>query len=106
MGPTEKLVLDQLRLLISERLPLHQMILFGSRARGDADPDSDLDLLVVLDAPADRFAREAVSDCAWETGLDHGLVIVPIVVSRDDWERGPERYSLLAEAIRAEGVPV
>ncbi len=39
-------------------------------------------------------------------GLEHGMVIVPIVVGRDEWERGPERYSLLAEAIRSEGVPV
>ncbi len=106
MGATEKAVLERLKLLISERLPLHQMVLFGSRARGDAEPDSDFDLLVVLDCPADRSARETVSDCAWETGLEHGMVIVPIVVSRDEWERGPERYSLLAEAIRAEGVPV
>ena len=106
MGTTEKAVLDKLKLVISERLPLHQMILFGSRARGDADPDSDLDVLVVLDGPANRAARETVSDCAWEAGLDHGMVIVPIVVSRDEWERGPERYSLLAEVIRAEGVPI
>jgi predicted nucleotidyltransferase len=102
----EKAILERLKFLVSERLSLHQMILFGSRARGDADPDSDLDVLVVLDGPADRSARETVSDCAWETGLEHGIVIVPIVVSRDEWERGPERYSLLAEAIRAEGVPV
>ena len=106
MGAAEKAVLERLKLLISERLPLYQMVLFGSRARGDAEPDSDFDLLVVLDGPADRSARETVSDCAWETGLEHGMVIVPIVVSRDEWERGPERYSLLAEAIRAEGVPV
>ncbi len=106
MGATEKAVLERLKLLISERLPLHQMVLFGSRARGDAEPDSDFDLLVVLDGPADRSARETVSDCAWEMGLEHGMVIVPIVVSRDEWERGPERYSLLAQAIRAEGLPV
>ena len=106
MGATEKVVMERLKLLISGRLPLHQMVLFGSRARGDAEPDSDFDVLVVLDGPADRSARETVSDCAWETGLEHGMVIVPIVVSRDEWERGPERYSLLAEAIRAEGVPV
>jgi len=102
----EKAILERLKLLVSERLPLHQMILFGSRARGDADPDSDLDVLVVLDGPADRSARETVGDCTWETGLEHGIVIVPIIVSRDEWEDGPERYSLLAEAIRAEGVPV
>ena len=106
MCAAEKAILERLKLRIAERLPLHQMILFGSRARGDADPDSDLDVIVVLDGPADRSARETVSDCSWETGLEHGIVIVPIVVNRDQWERGPERHSLLAQAIRAEGVPV
>ena len=106
MSPTERAVLEHLKRRVSERLPLRQMVLFGSRARGDADPDSDMDVLVVLEGPADRQARDTVSDCAWETGLDHGIVIAPIVVCRDEWENGPERYSLLAEAIRAEGVPV
>jgi len=32
---------------------LKEVILFGSRARGDAAPDSDLDLLVVLEGPID-----------------------------------------------------
>lgn len=106
MGAADRAILEQLKLLVSERLPLHQMILFGSRARGDSESDSDFDVLVVLAGPADRSARETVSDCAWETGLEHGIVIAPVVVSRDEWEDGPERYSLLAEAIRAEGVPV
>jgi len=106
MDPVERTVLERLRELISERLPLHQMILFGSRARGDGGPDSDMDVLVVLDGPADKRARDIVSDCAWEAGLEQGIVVVPIPVSRDDWENGPERYSLLAEAIRSEGVAV
>ena len=106
MGAVEEAILRRLRLLISERLALHRMILFGSRARGDADSDSDMDVLVVLSGPADKAARDIVSDCAWEAGLEQGIVVVPIVVSRAEWEDGPERYSMLAEAIRAEGVPV
>jgi len=102
----EKAILTRLRLLIKERIALHRMVLFGSRARGDAEPDSDMDVLVVLDGRADRAARDIVSDCAWEAGLEQGIVVVPIVVSRQEWEEGPERYSLLAEAILAEGVPV
>jgi hypothetical protein len=32
-------------------------------------------------------------------------VLVPITFSREQWENGPERFSLLAQAVRAEGVP-
>jgi hypothetical protein len=47
-----------------------------------------------------------VSDCAWEAGFEHGIVIVPVVYSREDWEEGPERLSLLSLAVQQEGVPI
>jgi len=34
-----------------------KIVLFGSRARGDADPDSDFDFLVVEREPQDRHAE-------------------------------------------------
>src|SRR5438067_1017558 len=45
---------------IVERLDPLQVILFGSRARGDARPRSDVDLLVVI--PDDRDRRRAWKD--------------------------------------------
>jgi len=47
-----------------------------------------------------------VSDHAWETGVEVGIVVVPVVVSRDNWENGPDRASLLAMAIREEGMRI
>ena len=35
----------------------HKVILFGSRARGDADQDSDLDLLIVAPSSLPRWQR-------------------------------------------------
>jgi len=104
MGDVERMVLGRFKGLLQERVPLHDLILFGSRARGDAEPESDMDVLVVLGDEADAEAREAVSDCAWEAGFDAGIVVVPMVFTRSEWERGPERHSLLAQSIRAEGV--
>ncbi|MBI5584256.1 MAG: nucleotidyltransferase domain-containing protein [Deltaproteobacteria bacterium] len=78
----------------------------GSRARGDANPDSDLDVLVILDGPVSKQSRRIVSDNAWEVGFEAGIVVVPIVVSRESWEKGPERVSLLAMAVREEGVSI
>ncbi len=40
---------SQFELLYGDRLT--QMVLYGSQARGDAQPDSDIDVLVVLKAP-------------------------------------------------------
>ena len=99
-------IANKFKNLLHDKVKLHQVILFGSRARGDADPESDMDVLVVLNESRTPEARDVVSDCAWEAGFDAGVVVVPIVVSRNDWENGPERASLLAIAIREEGVPI
>lgn len=106
MNNNEKIVLDKFKTLLSAHIGLHKLILFGSRARGDADPDSDLDVLVVLDnRPTDR-EQSIVSDCAWEAGFESGIVVVPVIFARRDWEEGPERYSLLAQAVQTEGIPI
>jgi predicted nucleotidyltransferase len=81
-------------------------IMFGSRARGDAEPDSDMDVLVVLSGSNNATVRRYVNDCAWEAGFDHGLVVSPVVVERQSWVNGPERYSLLAKAIEDEGITI
>ena len=106
MNAVEKEVLDRFKALLLERVRLYKLILFGSRARGDADPYSDMDLVVILNDPPDEKARNDVSDCAWEAGFEHGIVVVPVVFSRDEWENGPERHSLFVQAVETEGVPV
>lgn len=106
MNNTEKIVIEKFKTLLSKRVGFHKLILFGSRARGDADPDSDLDVLVVLESQPTDSDRELISDCAWEAGFEYGIVIVPIVFARREWEEGPERYSLLSQAVQADGIPI
>jgi predicted nucleotidyltransferase len=43
-------IFENIRTLKRELLPNDRMILFGSQARGDARPDSDWDLLVVVNS--------------------------------------------------------
>ena len=103
MNPIEKNVLETFVTLMREKIIVRRVVLFGSRARGDADADSDMDVLVIVDDLTDLI-EDFVSQCAWEAGFENDIVLVPVVFSRNDWENGPERYSLLAEAIKSEGV--
>ena len=104
MNTIEKEILDKFKALLLRQVPLHKLILFGSRARGDADPASDMDVVVILEDTASDEDREFVSDCAWEAGFKHGIVLVSVVFTRSEWETGPERYSLLAQAVKREGI--
>ncbi|MGH2361451.1 MAG: nucleotidyltransferase domain-containing protein [bacterium] len=76
---------------------------FGSRARGSAHPESDLDLCVVV-PHATRELREGIHATAWEIGFEHGRVLAPVILSEEDFERGPMSASTLVANIRREGV--
>ena len=106
MNRIEKQILKTFKLSLLKRLAVHKVIIFGSRARGDAELYSDMDVVVILDQLSNVNDVDYVSECAWEAGFEHGIVIVPIVYSRDEWDKSPERYSLLAMAVEKEGVTI
>ena len=106
LADEDRLVVERFKRLMLERgVPVHSTVLFGSRARGDRNPDSDYDVLVVV-GKLDRTIRRTISGCAWEAGFEDCLVIVPVVMTKDEMEHSPLRSSLLMQAVREEGVPV
>lgn len=93
---------SELEQLYGERLV--RLVLFGSRARGDADPDSDIDVLVVLRGPVESYQEiERVSGILSDLSLRHGVLIACIFMDEQSFARqsGP-----LLRNIRREGVPV
>jgi len=106
MTVIETAIIGTLRSLLSQRLQGYSLTMFGSRARGDADAQSDLDILVIVDGAEDYDLSTFVYDCAYDAGLEYGILLNTVVVSRDRWQHSPERSSLLAQAIRREGVAV
>lgn len=59
---------------------LKQVLLYGSKARGDHRPDSDYDILVVLEGPLDWWAEQKpLGDISWTIGMDTaGKVILSL----------------------------
>jgi len=106
MGPEETRVLTAFKAAVRGRLPIDRVLLFGSRARGDADAFSDMDVMVVVDGEVDETVRDLVSDSAWAAGFEEGIVVVPIVLSKSEWETDQFRSSLLGRAVTEKGLAV
>lgn len=64
----EEKILGHLVSLIDERIPeAHGIILFGSRARGNSDEDSDTDVAIILDVPEIKKEHwERIWDLKWK----------------------------------------
>ncbi len=68
-----------------------RIVLFGSEARGEAAPDSDIDLLLVLDRcdeEALEAARDAVYDVMWRHDFERLISVQALSAEQfEDWRR-------------------
>lgn len=84
-------IIEELCVSMASLFPQDQIeaILFGSYARGSAEPGSDIDVLILVDASRqDISARNwQVGDLAAELLLNYGVVVSPIVENRDYFNR-------------------
>lgn len=85
-------------------LQLNRVLLYGSRARGDARADSDFDVLVIINGEfdyADLLRR--TSALVGGLSLAHDIVISRVFVTREQFEREQSPFLL---NVRRESVPV
>ncbi|HSU12807.1 MAG TPA: nucleotidyltransferase domain-containing protein [Longimicrobium sp.] len=94
------------RIRIGVPAELWRAFLFGSRARGEGRPDSDLDVLLVFHAlPPDREPQAGIAEwIADEVAEDTGVPVTVWSVSRIDLERG-NRTPMLVDSLD-DGVPL
>ena len=95
----------RIRTLIREIDPSAEIILYGSRARGDNNPESDWDILILVESEVDldyeRLFRHKLYDLELETGEAFSI----IVYNRTDWR---SRYWMtpLFQNVSKEGVRI
>ena len=78
---------------------------FGSRARGNADEYSDMDVFLEVET-LDKSLKERISDIAWEVGFENYIIISTLIFTRDEIENSPLRASPIVHNIAEEGVTV
>ncbi len=79
------------------------IVLFGSRARGEAGADSDMDVLVVMSDDDLEMGRE-IRYLAVDVWLKHDIYLSTRVWSQDHWHKLEELQTLLYRNIRQDGI--
>ncbi len=80
-----------------------EIILFGSRARGDNTPVSDWDILVLIDNNKTIEAEDRFRNNLYDLELETGQIISPIVYSKEYW-LNKLKYSPLFSSVTREGI--
>jgi predicted nucleotidyltransferase len=74
--------------MLMERFPVEKVILYGSKARGNQDEDSDIDLLLVTSRPIRWRERKAMIYALFDIEMAHDAIISILVVPVDEWSEG------------------
>jgi len=106
LAPNQREVLAELRRRLSVEFEIEGVVLFGSAARGEADEESDLDLLILTKKPLTRPVRHQITDLIFEVNLRHGTNFSSLVIDRENWERGTASVLPIHDEIVRDGVPV
>lgn len=84
--------------------PDARVFLFGSRAKGRADAESDWDFFILIDQKMSREMHDRLKDSLYDIELETDTVLSSIVRTRDEWFSSRYEAMPLKQAIDREGV--
>lgn len=83
------IIVNRIKDILHKVAPDSEAILYGSEARGDARPDSDIDVLIILPDNHDTYARRKIeiTESLYDVELSTGISVSPLIVLKSIWER-------------------
>lgn len=104
MNRKNKNIIHLIKFNISEVDPEARVILYGSRARGDARKNSDWDILVLTNYPVTWQIENKFRDHLYDLELETGEILSLFVYSKKDWETRhhitPYYHNVIAQGIQ------
>ena len=107
LHPEEQTWLDEYRKALRERHPgtVLSMVIYGSKARGDAREDSDLDVLLVVKDGADHL-KLPLREIGYELAAVSWAVPSIMAYTQAEWEDRKLRGFPFQQTVEHEGVSV
>lgn len=86
------------------RFPVTGIVLYGSKARGDSDPESDIDLLVLTSRPLDHEEQSGMWSHLHEISMRYDVLLSPLTVEAHSWREGVHSVLPIHAEVEREGV--
>ena len=90
--------------MLKEKFPVKEVILFGSKARGDDDPESDIDLLLLTTRPIHWKERRSIIYALFDLGMKYDVIFSILDTTEMDYERGIFTAFPIYREIKKDGV--
>lgn len=81
-------------------------MLFGSIVRGEAEEESDVDILIVLKEPPSYQVRDRITSAVLDINLEFDTNLSELIVDRQTWDYGLPSVLPIHQTIQEEGVPL
>jgi len=98
-------IAQELKRNLIQGIPVIDMRVFGSCARGDDTDDSDIDIFIEVEHLTQQV-KDKIREISWLLGLEKTAVISTLIYSRNELENTSLRSSPIVENIIREGIKV
>ena len=101
----KSIILDRIKSVVRQVNPKAEVILYGSRARGDEHPDSDWDILILVDTKSDLDYEKVFRHALFDVELEFGEAFSITVHNKKEW-RTKHWMTPLYQNIYKEGLKI
>ena len=102
----ERAAIQEVAASLKHNLPVGRVVLCGSKARGTAGADSDIDLLILTSCPVTRSLRSQISELVFEAGLSSDLTLTSVVAWEQEWQTGLMRLLPIRHEVDRDGCEI
>ena len=103
---SEKKALLELKNVLFDSFSVSEIILYGSKARGDFEEESDMDVLVVLNNSVNDSIREKIFSMSFKIEIKYDVIFGILVEYKDFWNSPLAETMPIHSNINMDGVSV
>ncbi|MCW3122409.1 MAG: hypothetical protein JWQ38_1901 [Flavipsychrobacter sp.] len=91
---SDNIIQDTIKAQVQQILPFAKVLLFGSRAYGTPNAESDWDILILTREPVSSTIKRNIHNAIFPISVKIGAFINTLTVQEDDWNNAPSYYTL------------